>query len=249
METTTTTTSTLSPFMSSVLSVVLVILLVYWLINRHRKKKGKPPIRLLSLIQKKKTTAPAQKKERWYGNYLKLITVDAFKKKCNLPYVVFDLETTGLDADTDEIIEIGAVRVINGKVTDQTFQQLVNPGVKIPAEATEVNHITDSMVKGQPKMSEVLPAFLTFVDGDLLVAHNGGFDASFLDNACKRYGYTAPERYFDTMRLSVYWPNLKNRKLSTFLKAAGIRNDVAHRALSDAIATAELCVKSMEKIQ
>ena len=119
----------------------------------------------------------------------------------------------------------------------------------MPPEASAVNHITDDMLKGQPYIKPVLSDFLRFVDDDVLVAHNGGFDASFLDNACAACGYDAPKKYFDSMRLSVYWPKLKNRKLETFLKAAGIENDGAHRALSDATATAKLCVASMAKIK
>ena len=239
-------TSTLSPFMSSLLSIIIVLVIIYFMVQRHRKKKGKAPLRISSLFHKKKSSG---KGGPWYGDYPKLITLDAFKKRSGRSYVVFDLETTGLDAEKDAIVEIGAVRVTGNKVTNQTYQQLVSPGVKISKEASEVNHITNDMVKGQPKIQEVLADFLAYVDGDLLVAHNAGFDASFLDNACARCGYESPKKYFDTMRLSVYWRNLKNRKLVTFLEAAGIENENAHRALSDAIATAKLCVKSMEKIK
>lgn len=250
METTATRTSSLSPEMSTFLAIVLMILIAYLLINKHRKKVGKTPLRISSLFGKKKNRpSKSVEKRRWYGNYDKLITVDAFKKISGKCYVVFDLETTGLDPDYDRIIEIGAVRVAGGEITKQTFQQLIDPQVGIPSGATEVNHITNGMVKGQPTIDEILPKFLKFVDGDILVAHNGGFDAAFLDNACSRLGIDAPKKYFDTMRLSVYWPNLKNRKLETFLKAAGIENERSHRALSDSLATAELCIKSMKKIK
>lgn len=241
--------STLSPAVSSILAVVLLILIVYLLINKSRKKKGNPPLRVSSLFGKKQTATSSGSGSRWYGNYPKLITVDAFKKISGKCYVVFDLETTGLDADRDRIVEIGAVRVAGGEITGQTFHSLIDPKIKMPPESSAVNHITDDMLKGQPYIKPVLADFLKFVGDDILVAHNGGFDAAFLDNACARCGFEAPAKYFDTMRLSVYWPKLKNRKLATFLKAAGIENDGEHRALSDATATAKLCIASMAKIK
>lgn len=242
--------------LSSILGFILLVLLCFYLYNRSRKKKGKEPIRLLPLLKKligKKEESIASQSSgsgsrRWYGNYEKLITVDAFKKISGKTYVVFDLETTGLDADHDRIVEIGAVRVQRGNITEE-YHQMVNPHCKMPSEASEVNHITDDMLKGARDLSDVLPEFLEFVDDDILVAHNGGFDATFLDNACSRCKLDAPRKYFDTMRLSVYWPKLKNRKLATFLEAAGIENDHAHRALSDARATAQLCIISMNKIK
>lgn len=240
--------STLSPAVSSIIAVVLLILIAFLLINRSRKKKGKEPIRISSLFGKKQAPSSGNG-SRWYGNYPKLITTDAFKKISQKCYVVFDLETTGLDADHDRIVEIGAVRVAGGQITDQIFHQLIDPKIKMPPEASAVNHITDDMLKGKPYIKPVLADFLRFVNDDVLVSHNGGFDAAFLDNACARCGYDAPQKYFDTMRLSVYWPRLKNRKLETFLKAAGIENDGAHRAMSDAMATAKLCVASMAKIK
>lgn len=240
------------------LGFVLLAVLAFYLYNRGRKKKGKELIRLYplfkKLIGKESKTAENQSRRsgsgsgRWYGNHEKLITVDAFKKISGKTYVVFDLETTGLDPDHDRIVEIGAVRVDRGRITDE-YHQMVNPKIKMPAEASEVNHITDDMLKGAPEISAVLPAFLEFANDDLLVAHNGGFDASFIDNACAQCGIEAPKKYFDTMRLSVYWPKLKNRKLATFLQAAGIENEQAHHALSDARATAQLCIISMNKIK
>lgn len=249
--------STLPPIVSEILGFIVLALIIVLLINRSRKKKGKPSLfsLLWKTIRKKSESGSSSKSGSgsrggpWYGNYSKLITVDAFKKVSGKSYVVFDVETTGLDASHDRIVEIGAVRVAGGQITNQTFHQLIDPKIKMPAEASAVNHITDDMLKGQPDIKPVLADFLAFVNGDLLVAHNGGFDASFLDNACSRAGFEAPKKYFDTMRLSVYWAGLKNRKLTTFLKAAGIENDNAHRAMSDAMATAQLCIKSMEKIK
>ena len=162
--------------------------------------------------------------------------------------MVFDFETTGLDPENDRIVEIGAVRVEKGEIT-QSYQTLVNPGIPISAKASKKNHITDDMVSGSPSIKEVLPSFMQFVGDDVLVAHNAAFDAAFLRAACSRCRLKAPDKFFDTMRLNVYWPNLPNRKLESFLNAAGIKNEAAHRALGDAEATAKLVIKTFDKIK
>lgn len=221
--------------------VVIALLIFLWVLHR-RKKNGSS-----SSPHQRKRNYTSGSSNRSYDHYEKLISISQFQKVAFKRYVVFDLETTGLNSDLDQIIEIGAVRVEKGEITER-FHQMVNPGVSIPPEASEINHITNDMVKGQPRLKEVLPSFLEFVGTDVLAAHNGGFDASFLDTACTKNRLDAPRRYFDTMRLSVYWPNLKNRKLETFLKAACITNDRSHRALSDAEATAKLIIASMDKI-
>lgn len=177
-----------------------------------------------------------------------LISIAAFQKVVNDRFVVFDFETTGLSPENDQIVEIGAVRVEHGKITD-TYQKLINPGIHMPEATSKKNHITDDMLKGCPSIKTVLPDFLSFVGSDVLAAHNASFDSAFLMAACEKYHKTVPEKYFDTMRLSVYWPNLSNRKLETFLKAAGIKNSSAHRALGDATATANLIIVSFNKIK
>ena len=161
-------------------------------------------------------------------------------------YVCFDLETTGLDSVNDQIIEIGAVRVCNGIIKEK-YHQLVNPDCNIPASASSVNHITDEMVSGAPMIYEILPDFLSFVGSDILVAHNARFDSKFIAQACLRFQFKYPKRYFDSCNLSVVWPDLPDRKLSTFLAAAEIENQNAHRALDDAEALAQLMIVSMEK--
>lgn len=161
-------------------------------------------------------------------------------------YVAFDLETTGLDYQSDAIVEIGAVRVENGEITEE-FHQLINPGFKMPYEASAVNHITDSMLIDQPKMHQVLPAFIAFIGDDILAAHNVRFDLRFLCNACMNNRFKAPSVYFDTMSLSRYWPEATDKKLSSLIAAAGIENDDAHRALGDARAVAKLITATNKK--
>lgn len=243
--------TTVTP-VQTILSYVVIIAIVLFVIYRKRKKAGKS-LPFLNNKKSKVSTGPSvpstpSGKSKWYGDDPSLMSIAAFQKKVYKRFVVFDLETTGLDDSTDRICEIGAVRVVNGKITDE-YQTLVNPKMHIPDEASAKNHITDSMVKKSPTIGDVLPDFLAFVGDDYLAAHNCGFDAAFLRKACSECGLTAPTSFFDTMRLSVYWPGLKNKKLATFLDAAGIENDNAHRALSDARSTALLIVKSFDKIK
>lgn len=175
-----------------------------------------------------------------------LLNITQFTPISKKRFIAFDLETTGLSNGDDAIIEIGAVLVEGGQIT-ASYQQLVDPACPIPAAASNVNHITDDMVKGQPKIHEVLPAFLSFVGDDVLVAHNVGFDAGFIQQACMRNRFQSPQRYFDTMSLARYWPEAENKKLGTLIKAAGIENDSAHRALGDAKAVAELVLATNKR--
>lgn len=175
-----------------------------------------------------------------------LLGITEFTPISKKRYVAFDFETTGLDAGGDRIIEIGAVRVINGEITDE-YSQLIDPECSIPKAASSVNHITDDMVFGMPKIHQALPAFLSFVGGDVLAAHNARFDAKFLQQACMRNRFKVPEKFFDTMTLARYWPDAENKKLGTLLSVAGIENDEAHRALGDARAVARLITVTNDK--
>ena len=161
-------------------------------------------------------------------------------------FVVFDLETTGINYKEHDIVEIGAVRVENGEITAE-YQTLVSPSVPIPAEATAVNHITNDMLKGKPKIYEVLPSFLDFVGDDVLAAHNVRFDYSFLSNACMQSRFKVPEQLFDTMALARYYPEAEGKKLTVLVDAAGIERETAHRALGDARMTAKLILVTNEK--
>lgn len=175
-----------------------------------------------------------------------LLSVTAFTPISKKRFVAFDLETTGLDAGGDMIIEIGAVRVEDGEITAE-YQTLVNPERHVPDAATAVNHITDDMLVGCPKIHQALPAFLAFVGDDVLAAHNARFDASFIQQVCMRNRFRVPAQFFDTMSLARYWPEAENKKLETLISAAGIENDEAHRALGDARAVARLILATNEK--
>lgn len=180
--------------------------------------------------------------DKWGGKVLGITEFTPISKK---QFIAFDTETTGFSDSDDEIIEIAAVRVVNGVITDE-YSQLINPGCSVPAEASAVNHITDDMLRGMPKIYEVLPSFLAFVGDDVIAAHNASFDAKFLAQACMRNRFKAPEVYFDTMALARYYPDAENKKLGTLLACAGIENEKAHRALGDARAVALLIIHTNE---
>jgi len=179
---------------------------------------------------------------------VKTLTITEFKKVVPDCFVVVDLETTGLDYGDDAIVEIGAVRVKNSQVTE-TYHTMVDPLRPMPAEATAVNGITQEMVDGQPWLCEVLPAFLDFLGDDVVVAHNATFDGNFIMQACLRLDLATPAAFFDTMNLARYWPEAANKKQSTLLKAAGIENDQAHRALSDAEALAKFVLATYPRMK
>ena len=174
-----------------------------------------------------------------------LLNITELREAAKNGFVVFDTETTGLSYASDAIVEIGAVRVVGGKIVEE-YQMLVNPCCLMPPEASSINHITDDMLIGQPKIWEVLPSFLSFVGDSVLVAHNVRFDEGFISQACMRNRFRAPSAYFDTMRLARYYPEAENKKQETLLRCAGIKNDSAHRALGDARALAQFVIYTLK---
>ncbi|MBD5516527.1 MAG: DNA polymerase III subunit epsilon [Lachnospiraceae bacterium] len=150
-------------------------------------------------------------------------------------YVVFDLETTGVSCNSDDVVEISAIKVIGGEVVDE-FTTLVNPGRPIPYHASEVNGITDDMVKDSPFFEEVLFDFLEFVGDSVLVGHNiHTFDMKFLYRDAERFwGETIGNDYIDTLQVArIYLPQLSHYKLVDLAKHYGISTVGAHRALND----------------
>ena len=159
-------------------------------------------------------------------------------KKLNIyvsDYVVFDLETTGTSCTTDEVVEISAIKVQNGGIVDE-FTTLVNPGRSIPYYASEVNGITDDMVKDSPFFEEALSEFLTFAGDSVLVGHNiHTFDMKFLYRDAERFwGKTIGNDYIDTLQIArVYLPGLKRHRLVDLADHYKIDAEGAHRALND----------------
>lgn len=150
-------------------------------------------------------------------------------------YVVFDLETTGISPKTDEVVEISAVKVEHGKVTDE-FSTLVNPKRRIPYGASRVNGITDDMVAEAPFFEQVLEEFLEFIEGFVLVGHNiARFDMNFLYRDVEKYfERSLPNDYIDTLQMARReLPNLEHHRLTDLAEYYGISAEGAHRALND----------------
>lgn len=161
-------------------------------------------------------------------------------------FVIFDLETTGTAYNRDKIIEIGAVKMVGGKLTE-TFSCLINPEMHIPDDATKVNNITDDMVAGCHTIGEVLPDFFKFCDGSIMVSYVIDFDFNFISYVGKQFGYAFTHKTFDAFVLAKEkMKGVRNYKLTTISKELGIDLDNAHRAVFDAVAAAEVMRKLLK---
>ena len=177
------------------------------------------------------------------------IAVNAGDQTLDDTYIVFDIETTGFSSIKDAIIEIGAVKVTDGKITDR-FSTFVNPKRPIPFEITNLTSITDEMVMDSPTIDVVLPQFLEFAGDGVLVAHNAGFDVGFIEQNCRSLGLSDEFVYLDTVALArVLLPTLSKYKLNIVAKALNISLENHHRAVDDAEATAEIFVKFTEMLK
>ncbi|MBP3362092.1 MAG: PolC-type DNA polymerase III [Clostridia bacterium] len=164
-------------------------------------------------------------------------------------FVVFDLETTGLNKNSDGITEIGAVKIKNGEVIDN-FSTFVNPQRPIPEKITHLTGISDEMVQNAPTTKEILPEFLEFCSGCVLVAQNAGFDTGFIKTACKKYGAEYNYSCLDTLILArCLNPELPNHKLDTLSKHYNVILKNHHRAVDDAAATADVFIKMLEELK
>ena len=160
-------------------------------------------------------------------------------------YVVFDLETTGFSPVNDRIIEIGAVKMINDRIIDR-FSTFVNPQVPIPYRIEKLTSINDTMVCDSPAIEKILPKFLDFCKGCVLVAHNARFDVGFIRENCRRQGYPEEFVYIDTMGISrAILPDQNKHTLDALVKVMGVHLSDHHRAVNDAEATAGLFQKFM----
>jgi DNA polymerase-3 subunit alpha (Gram-positive type) len=181
--------------------------------------------------------------EAYIVDDLKGIVTDSAGQSLQEAYVVFDIETTGFSPELNHIIEIGAVKVENGKIIDR-FSTFVNPKVPIPYRIEELTHINDSMVIHAPTIDEVLPKFLSFCEGCVMVAHNADFDVSFIKKKAADLGIVFQPTYVDTVAMARFLlPSLNRFKLDTVAKAVGVNLDNHHRAVDDAACTAEIFVK------
>lgn len=151
----------------------------------------------------------------------------------SLPIVIFDFETTGLDVYRDRIIEIGAIKYVDGKrVSD--FSCLINPEMALPEVITKITGITDAMLDGQPLIENVLPDFLQFIDKSVLVAHNAEFDLNFLRSVAGRLGYQIEYPCFCTLKMArILLPDLESKNLDTLAKHYELTFAARHRSVGD----------------
>ncbi len=154
-----------------------------------------------------------------------------------MAYTVIDIETTGLSKHYHKITEIAAVIVNNGKIKKQ-FQTLVNPESHIPSFITRLTGIDDDMVEDAPLIHETMPKFLKFLGDKVFVAHNASFDYGFLNHNAKNE--IKNSRLCTRKLANRLVPDLHSKKLGVLCEHFGIRNNQAHRAMGDALATAEL---------
>lgn len=167
----------------------------------------------------------------------------------DLVFVAFDLETTGLSPQLDRIVEIGAVKFVDGKETAK-YGVLVNPEMAMPPGAAAVNGITDAMLEGKPTIREVLPEFLTFIQGAVLVAHNATFDLGFIRSSMARQGLGQLANDFVDTRVMAQkaYPGRPNYKLQSLALDLGVKALEAHRAEDDARVCLEVfqaCLKQL----
>lgn len=164
-------------------------------------------------------------------------------------FVAFDIETTGLNAGSDRIIEIAAVVLKNGELGEH-FHSYVNPGCPVPAKITQLTGITNADVLPAPDITAVLPDFLAFVNGRPLAAHNASFDMGFIMEACKNQHIETAFTSLDTLELArALLPDLDNHKLNTVAKALKLPDFTHHRATDDADTVAYMLIEFFELLR
>ncbi len=187
--------------------------------------------------------------EAYLVDDLQDIVVNAKNQDLHGTFVVFDLETTGFSPVKNRIIEIGAVKVVDGSIVDR-FSTFVNPQTPIPFRIEQLTSINDNMVLDAPIIEDILPEFLEFCKDAVMVAHNANFDMSFIIENCKRQKLEQEFTYLDTVALArVLLPQLNRFKLDTVAKALRIDLGHHHRAVDDAECTAQIFVKFVEMLE
>lgn len=169
----------------------------------------------------------------------------------NTPFVIVDVETTGLEPRLDRIMEIAAVKVLNGEIVDE-WDTLVNPKIFVPQISTSISGITTEMVKDAPPFEAIAQDYMNFLGTDsVFVAHNVDFDRMFLNKHLERHEMAGMENpYLCTFRLAKQvHPNLSRYGLGALTEMFDIELSQAHRALHDARATAQLFNKFMRVLQ
>ena len=186
--------------------------------------------------------------EAYLVDDLKDIVENSKNQSLQDTYVVFDIETTGFSPLVNKIIEIGAVKVEKGNITER-FSTFVNPEVPIPFHIENLTGIKDDMVITAPVIAEVMPEFLAFCDGAVMVAHNADFDMSFIKYNCDRLSIPYDFTIADTVAMArMLLPNLNRFKLDTVARALNISLENHHRAVDDAACTAEIFEKFVKML-
>ncbi|RBP95284.1 DNA polymerase-3 subunit alpha (Gram-positive type) [Cytobacillus firmus] len=172
---------------------------------------------------------------------------DAHRKLTEDTYVVFDVETTGLSAVYDTIIELAAVKIHDGEIIDR-FESFANPHHPLSATTINLTGITDDLVENAPEVEEVLKKFHEWAGDAILVAHNASFDMGFLNVGYKKMGIgKAPNPVIDTLELARFlYPDMKNHRLNTLAKKFDVELTQHHRAIYDAEATGYLLLKMLK---
>ncbi|MEZ4599903.1 MAG: exonuclease domain-containing protein [Syntrophotaleaceae bacterium] len=196
-----------------------------------------------------KEKVPAEDRPVYYEfNLLTQVCVeDLCKQPLNqLTFAVFDTETTGLQpSQGDEIIQVGAVRIVNGRILyDETMDQLVNPMRTVPEESIRIHGITPELLQDQPTIETVLPELHHFAEGSVLVAHNAAFDMKFLKLKERETGIRFEQPVLDTLLLSsIVHPHLEGHGLEQIAQRLNVAVIGRHTALGDALVTAEILCK------
>lgn len=187
--------------------------------------------------------------EAYLVDDLKEIVTNSKNQSLEENYVVFDIETTGFSPIKNNIIEIGAVKVMGGEIVDR-YSTFVNPKEPIPFQIEKLTGIKDEDVMEAPVITEVLPAFLEFVGDSVLVAHNASFDMSFILENAKRQQIDTDFTYVDTVGISrMLLKNQAKHTLDAVAKTLGVSLENHHRAVDDAAATAEIFVKFIKMLK
>ena len=181
--------------------------------------------------------------EAYLVDDLKEIVTGDEGQDLNADFVVFDIETTGFSPVNNKIIEIGAVKIQQGEITDR-FSVFVNPGVPIPFEIEKLTSINDSMVMDAPPIEVILPQFLDFCQNAVLVAHNANFDMSFIMENAKKQGLSRKFTFVDTLGIArVLLTHQAKHTLDAVAKTLSISLENHHRAVDDAECTAHIFLK------
>jgi len=207
-------------------------------------------------VEPEAAPVPAESRPEYYD--FDLFQVSEYSRELDdrpltqLTYTVFDTETTGLDPTRgDEIIQIGAVRIVNGKLlTHERFEQLIDPRRPISSESLPVHGIRPEMLAGKPTIEQVLPAFHAFVHDTVLVAHNAAFDMRFLQMKEKASGVSFDQPVLDTLLLSaLVHPNQESHRLEAIAERFDVAVVGRHTAMGDALAAAQIFLKLIPLLQ